>query len=208
MTAKKKDKQKPRKPKFDLMAGMPRPKPISFHGAMQSLEQVRNFPILGCWVMEEWQEHGITPVIVARLQADSRVVFGSFMVDIYCLGVKNAFWEADVSQNRFERELPRMCSGAPEVCEASLGHEIIYGALDYARRYGFEPHRDFAKASLVLDPPDTHARIHHVKFGREGKPFFVNGPNDNPRAIVNQLIRTAGEGNFDYMIGFGSPDHS
>jgi hypothetical protein len=208
MPTKKKKNQKPRKPKINLMAGAPRSKPVSFHGTMQNLEQARNYPILGCWVMEGWQEQGITPVIVARLQADNRVVFGAFMVDLYCLGVKNALWEADVSRNRFERELPRMCSEAPEACEASLAHEIIYGAIEYARRYGFEPHRDFAKASLVLDPPAAHARIHHVEFGHEGKPLFVSGPNDNARAIVNQLMRTAGEGNFDYIVGFGATDHS
>jgi len=208
MTTKKKDRQKPKKPKVDLMARASRPKRISFHGATQNLEQARGFPMLGCWVMEGWQEQGITPVIVARLQADNRVVFGAFMVDIFCLGVKNALWEADVSRNRFERELPRMCSDAPEACEASLAHEIVYGALEYARRYGFEPHRDFVKASLVLDPPDAQARIHHVEFGHEGKPLFVSGPYDNARAVVNQLMHTAGEGNFDYIVGFGPPDHS
>jgi hypothetical protein len=80
-----------------------------------------------------------------------------------------------------------MCSGVPEGCEASLAHEIIYGAVDYARLYGFEPHRDFAKASLVLDPPAAHIRIHHIEFGREGKPLFAADPYDNSRAIVNQL---------------------
>jgi len=199
MATKKKDKRKPRKPKVDLMAGMPRPKPISFRGTIQHLEQARDLPILGCWVMVGWQEQGITPVIVARLKADNRVVYGAFVVDIYCLGVKNALWKTDVSRNRLDRDLFRMCSGTPEACEASLAHEIIYGAVDYARRYGFEPHRDFAKAVLVLDPPAVHARIHHVEFGHEGKPLFVSGPYDNARAIVNQLMRTAGEGNFDYI---------
>lgn len=202
MATKKKDNQKPRKPKVDLMTGAPRPNPISFHASMQYLEQARDFPILGCWVMEGWQEQGITPVIVARLQADNRIMYGAFMVDIYCLGVKNVLWETNVSRNRLERDLPRMCSGAPEACEAGLAHDIIYGAVDYARRYGFEPHRDFAKASLVLDPPAAHARIRHVEFGCEGKPLFVSGPYDNARAIVNQLMRTAGEGNFDYIVGF------
>jgi hypothetical protein len=207
MATKKKDNQKPRKPKVNLMAGAPRPKPISFHASMQHLEQARDFPILSCWVMEGWQARGITPVIVARLQPDNRVIYGAFMVDIFCLGAKNALWEMDVSRNQFERDLPRMCSDAPEVCEASLAHEIIYGAVDYARQYGFEPHRDFAKASLVLDPPDAHAPIRHVEFGYEGKPLFVSGPYDNPRAIVNQLLRTAGEGNFDYIVGFSESEN-
>ena len=80
MATKKKDKRKPRKPKVDQMAGMPRPKPISFHETMQQLEQARYLPILSCWVMEGWQDQGITPVIVARLQADNRVVCGALLL--------------------------------------------------------------------------------------------------------------------------------
>jgi hypothetical protein len=205
---KKKDKQKPRKPKVDLMAGMPRPKPINFQGSTQILEKARDYPLLGCWIMEGWQERGITPVVVARKVTDDRVVYGVFLVDIYCLGVKNALWKADVSLKQFEREIPRLCSDMPEVCESSLAHEIIYGAVEYARRYGFEPHHDFGKASLVLDPPTTYAHNHNVEFGYEGTPLFVSGPCDDARSIVNQLIRTAGEGNFHYLVAFDEPDDS
>jgi hypothetical protein len=84
---KKKGKQKPHKPKVDLMAGMPRPKPISFQGSNQILEKARDYPLLGCWIMEGWQEQGITPVVVARKVTEDRVVYGVFLVDIYCLAV-------------------------------------------------------------------------------------------------------------------------
>ncbi len=208
MANKKKDKQKPRKPKVDLMAGMPRPKPISFQGPTQVLEKARDYPILGCWIMEGWQERGITPVVVARTITEDRVVYGVFLVDTFCLGVKNALWKADISLKQFEREIPRLCSDMPDVCESSLAHEIIYGAVKYARQYGFEPHHDFGKASLVLDPPAAYAHSHNVEFGHEGKPLFVSGPYDNARAIVNQLMRTAGEGKFHYLVAIDEPDNS
>jgi hypothetical protein len=204
---KKKDKQKPRKPKVNLMAGMPKPKPTSFHGSIQSLQLAREYPILGCWIMGGWQDQGITPVVVARQQPEDRVIYGSFLVDIFCLGVKNALWKADVSLNQFHRNLPQLCSKMPEPCEISLAHELIYGSIDYARYYGFEPHPDFGKASLVLDLPETHPRKHKIKFGKDGKPFFVAGPYDNVQTIMNQLMRTAGEGNFHYLAMLGGPDN-
>lgn len=197
---KKKDKQKARKPKVDLMAGRPRPKPISFHDPIQSLQQAREYPILGCWIMKGWQEQGITPIVVTRQQAEDRVIYGVFLVDIFCLGVKNAYWKADVSLKQFNRILPQLCSDMPEPCDPSLAHELIYGAIDYARKYGFEPHRDFGKASLILDQPEVHQRKHKIEFGKEGKPLFIQGPYDNAQAIMNQLMRTAGAGNFDYQL--------
>lgn len=197
---KKKEKPKPRKPKVNLMAGVPRPKPVSFHGSTQALENACEYPLLGCWIMEDWQAQGITPVVVARQMEENRIIYGTFLVDIYCLGIKNALWKSDVSLKQFEKDLPMLCSGFPEACKVTLAHELIYGAIEYARKYGFEPHLDFSKASLVLDPPDAHPRSHKIEFGKDGKPFFVAGPYDNIESIVNQLKRTAGEGNFNFLI--------
>jgi hypothetical protein len=43
-----------------------------------------------------------------------------------------------------------------------------------------------------------------LKFGRDGKPFFIAGPHDNPKLILKQLEQTAGAGNYDYLVM--SPD--
>jgi len=180
-------------------------------GPRYYLERAREYPILGTWVIANWQESRITPVVVARRQAEDRVLIGNCLVDISCLGIKNAYSETDISPTRFQRELPDMFQGEPEECSVALAHEIIYGGLEYAARYGFQPHRDFT-ASLVdkvLDPPDAHPRTHNVKFGRDGKPFYVAGPYDDERksrSVINTLMRTAGEGNFDYLIGWSSDE--
>lgn len=39
--------------------------------------------------------------------------------------------------------------------------------------------------------------------GPEGKPLFVAGPYDDPRRIIDHLMRTVGEGNFHYLVGTG-----
>ena len=79
----------------------------------QPLLHARDYPIYGCWIMAGWQAAGITPVVVAREQAPDRIMFGVYMVDIYCLGIKNVYTRTDYSLNRFERELPRLCSELP-----------------------------------------------------------------------------------------------
>jgi hypothetical protein len=176
------------------------------------LQHARDFPLYGCWIMEGWQDEGITPVVVARQQEPGRVMFGVYMVDLYCLGIKDAFTRTDFSLSRFERELPRLCSGAPEKCSVELAHEVIYGGLEYAAELGFAPHADYHKqmADLLLDPPDAHPRLDHVSFGKDGKPLYVSGPYDDERksrSVINTLLRTRGEGNFNYLVGLGEfPD--
>jgi hypothetical protein len=134
------------------------------------------------------------------------------MVDLYCLGIKDVFTRTDYSLNRFERELPKLCSGAPQQCSVELAHEVIYGGLEYAEKLGFQPHPDYHKqmADLMLDPPDAHPRVDHVAFGKDGKPLYVSGPYDDEQKInfvMKTLTRTCGTGNFDYLVGFGGmPD--
>ncbi len=203
MAKKKKDKQKPRKPKSNLAAKMPRPRPITLRGPRHFIAHAHEYPIVGSWIMEGWQESGLTPVVIARQQSPDKVIFATYLVDFYCLGIKDAFCNADYPLKRFQKNLAHLCSGRPEVCDNDLAHELVYGAVDFARRYGFEPHPDFKLASMVLDPPGIHPSRHQLEFGRDGKPFFVAGPYDNARAIVSKLERTAGTGNFDYMVMLG-----
>jgi hypothetical protein len=170
------------------------------------LQHAREHPLYGCWTMKGWQEEGLTPVVVAREQDPGRVMFGVYLVDLYCLGIKDVYTRADYSLGRFERELPQMCAGLPEKCSVELAHEIIYGALEYAEKLGFQPHPDFKRqmADQILDPADAHPRLDHVVFGKDGKPFYVSGPNDDDKKIsfvVDTLTRTCGEGNFNILIG-------
>ena len=42
-----------------------------------------------------------------------------------------------------------------------------------------------------------------ARFGRDGVPFYLSGPYDNPRSVVRTLARTCGEGNYHYVVGVG-----
>ncbi len=208
MPKKHKKERRPRQPGVDSQIPISRVRPIKILGPRYYLQHVREYPILGCWIMSSWQKEGITPVVVARQPGPDRVIFAVCLVDLYCLGIKDAYTVVDCSHAKFLRELPQMCAGAPEQCSVELAHEIIYGSLEYAQRYGFQPHRDFTTqmCDQVLDPPETHLRKDHVKFGYKGKPLFVSGPNDDERrieSVINTLKSTAGEGNFHYMVGSG-----
>jgi hypothetical protein len=175
-------------------------------GVSLPLQNAREYPIYGCWIMAGWKEAGITPVVVAREQEPGRVMIGVYMVDLFCLGVKDVFTRTDYTLSRFERDLPELCSGAPQKCSVELAHEVIYGALEYAEKIGFQPHSDFKRqmADLLLDPPDAHPRVDHVRFGKDGQPFFVAGPYDDKYKIskvINTLRRTCGEGNYQVLAG-------
>lgn len=208
----KKDKRSRPLPKPNRQIPNSSIRPVNALDQSPYLQNAREYPLHGCWIMEGWQDTGITPVVVARKQDTERIMFAVYMVDYYCLGIKNAYTRVDYSQNRFIRELPKMCAEAPISCSVELAHELIYGALEYAEKLGFEPHLDFynQKANLMLDPPDSHPRENNVRFGQDGKPLYVSGPFDSEmksRSVINTLMRSCGSGNFDYLVNLGGmPD--
>jgi hypothetical protein len=166
------------------------------------IRHARDYPIMGCWAQRDWDESGLAVILVARSQPDGAVVFGNYLVDYYCLGVKDTFCVPNISPDKFENEvLPRVFMGQPPLkIEPELAHEIVWGGVEYAESYGFRPHKDFKLSQNVLDPPETYPRRGKVEFGMDGKPFYIAGPRDNSAVIINRLMQTAGEGNFYYVL--------
>jgi hypothetical protein len=167
------------------------------------LPRAYTLPLLGCWMPSDWEspQEGLVQVVIAREQPDGRVAYASYLVDVYCLGVKDAHHDLNLPANRFQSILELRSQIQPLV-EAPVegAHQLIYQSIEYAARWGFKPHPDFAKASLFLSPRGTYPESYDLTFGREGKPFFVQGPHDNPGAIIAQLERTAGPGNFHFVM--------
>ena len=60
------------------------------------------------------------------------------------------------------------------------------------------PRPDFAGTVPYLGPAPQSCPI---RFGRDGMPFYVSGPRDNPRQVIAALETTAGSGNYHYIAG-------
>lgn len=73
------------------------------------------------------------------------------------------------------------------------------------RSLGFEPHPDFAKGAALLG--DWEAGTSDVTFGRDGKPFYINGPRDDTYGTLAKLRQAVGDGNFEYLVQFPGPGY-
>jgi len=206
---KKSDKQGP--PKAHKQRAQVRHGQAGPAGQVRALRHVyggRSYPLEGCWTQEGWENNGLAVVVIARRQPDGNIAFGNYLVDYYCLGIKDTYYNADIPVGQFHRDyLPKMFRsvGKPMSISPALAHEIIYGSIQYAARFGFDPHDDYKLSQNLLDPPDLHEPTGTVKFGLEGKPFFVASPYDDVDAVLGQLERTAGEGNYHYIFPIAGP---
>ncbi len=137
-------------------------------------------------------EVGIGNVIVTRFKASGDAECGMFLLDVHCLGVKNAM-SAKMDAGEYEEYLQESLSQAEyEQRSASCARKLVEEAVRYARDLGFPPHRDFKKAWRVMGGVDSNDCDCDYTFGCEGKPLFVQGPNDTP-AFCKNVMRKLGK---------------
>lgn len=179
--------------------------------------------LLGCWINPNWSAglglddaprewaaadpegsigaDGFASILIARKERASRATLCGFLVDVYCLGVKDVVGplsKGSGSIDDFRRKYFGGFDKPPISCPLELAQHLVHGGVAYARTLGFEPHPDFAAAAAYLGMPSTPTPI---QFGRDGKPFYISGPRDNPRTIMRTLESTVGSGNYDFLAG-------
>jgi hypothetical protein len=176
-------------------------------------------PVAGCWISPGWSAHltvnghaewpdeaadtgkeGMVIVLVAREQGVGRKLsVCGYLVDVFCLGLKNTNGpdlKSDSELIEYRHAFFSRYDGDPLEVPLELARHLVFGAVDYARGLGFEPHVDFAATSGHLG---VWTGGSDIEFGRDGKPFYAQGPYDNARSVMRTLERTAGAGNFDFL---------
>ncbi len=160
--------------------------------------RAKDLPFHQCLILRNWQEAGLASIFISKKQPSGLFVFGVYMVDIFCLGLKNTFCSANVTQpeiddllEKFERQ-----SGGYDLCDIVLAHNIIFGAIDYAAELGFSPQKDFAVSQYILNEDLIDDGIDEIEFGKYGQPYYFVGPYDNPARIIATLDKSVGSGNY------------
>lgn len=161
-------------------------------------------PVYQCFVAdEEMRKNGMGNVCVSRKLPDGRIAVGVFLLDIYCLGVKNAF-HTILDVGKYDEMVNSMGEKFTiKPIHITCARKLIEGGVDYARKFGFQPHPDYRIPKMLLNEADSSLCQTNYIYGYDGKPFYISGPNDDEnktKKIMNQLQRKCGDGNFHFMV--------
>ena len=150
-------------------------------------------------------DSGCGYLVVSRFKADGRVESGFFLLDVFCLGIKDAGFHcfnsiADYRESLLNRLFP---NGDPVRMAAAAARKLAEDAISYARGLGFSPGSDYKKASRVFGGIAKADCNEEFIFGKDGKPLYIQGPSDSP-ARVEKILRAlearCGEGGYHYIV--------
>ena len=160
-------------------------------------------PFVRCLMPSNLFDIGIGHVVVARALPSGLLGSAYFLVDVFCLGIKDVFY-AEIGEN----ELRSRLAGQDEAqrfieVEPARARKLIRDAAAYAAGLGLPAAEDTPAIEAIFGDVDAGACSETFAFGKDGKPFFVSGPNDTPariRAITRALEESRGPGGWDYMV--------
>lgn len=148
-------------------------------------------------------DKGLSQVMVTRNNGLQYLVT-TFLIDAWCLGVKDAMGPRKVKTTDYplmrENAYAHTMDDSYRVISLEQAQSVIYGAVDYAKRLGLDPHQDFERAKQNLGPRMDDLTRH--EFGKKnGRPYYFAGPYDDAGKILAKLRENVGEGKFDYTVG-------
>jgi hypothetical protein len=156
-------------------------------------------PIHSCLVNDALFEIGNGNLILVRKATDGRMAMAAFMLDVYCVGVKDVILRLDDA-----REVERIVAAFGDVqplitIDPSRARKLLRDLVSWSRSIGLAPHPDYAGAELLFGDVSADACAEGFNFGMNGKPLLIRGPADTPARIrqrIDALRRKLGDDAF------------
>lgn len=152
--------------------------------------------VVECWINSDWRERGqATPFVLVR-QPGGAVAMATFMVDLWCAGLKDAWGKLDITRDEFDRIIEAMSDRMDRTLvkvDVAEVRQVVAGALRFAKQNGFRlpPHYD-RWVGFCGDLGDWLHTADLSHFGINGNPRKLRwvGPMSDLR---KRLIGSTGE---------------
>jgi hypothetical protein len=162
-----------------------------------------NAPIHECLVPDDIFERGLGQVLISRKLPNGNIAIGMFLLDVFCLGVKDAFARV-LTFNEYENLLNQLKENQDfHPVEPAYARKLVETAESFAKNIGFSPHPDYVGAKKIFGNIDITECQQDFTFGQEGKPMYINGPFESPnkiRKILETLTIKLGPDGFNFVF--------
>lgn len=164
-------------------------------------QNARSLEIGRCFVNSDWQETGCAVVFVERKHKQGNSTVGVYLVDTYCLGVKDTYYMFNALPSEVDEHIEYVCESynLKEV-DYVQAHNIVYGAVAFAEDAGISPCREFdLTTSYILEEDSDDVELIEYEFGKDGKYLLII---DDPVKMshYNYLLEKNVPGNYEVVF--------
>ncbi len=177
----------------------------------ERLSRFESASVMDCLVNKDFEERGLASLFIGRRASSGELAFAVFLIDTYCLGVKDCF--GAVPSANYGKHLEGFKRQGIRPIDPPSARKLIDDAVAFAASVGLSPHADFPKLRPILDGINPDLASETFPMGKDGKPFFMSGPYQSPaecRRILAILdAHCGGPDGYHYMLpaeAFGDLD--
>jgi hypothetical protein len=174
--------------------------------SMKKAKPYASYPIHECLIPNDLFISGIGELVVTRRIPNGDIAMSAFVIDVFCLGVKDAMFMV-LPESEYEHRIKGRMSATGdrgfEKLHQTCAKKLLDGMVDYAKELGFTPHPDYKNANEIFGNIDASVCPVKYAYGKEGKPFYMNGPYESPadiERIINALTKECGRGGFNTLL--------
>lgn len=168
-------------------------------------QKARSLEIGACYVSDDIEEMGEGHVIVSRKHTGGRVSIAFYLIDIWCVGVKDSFYRLRLEDDEFKEMIDTYRLGLRECCYDEA-HNWIFGAIAFAEEAGIEPDKSFKVTRYMLEEDDDNIPLIEYEYGKNGKHTLVTHTRLEASRYLPLLEKNLGKDNFDYILNADDED--
>ncbi len=93
---------------------------------------------IDCYINEGWQTQGMASITVRKEAPAEGGVLAAFLVDLWCIGLKDAWGRIGISRSEFEEAMQRTAPENKQVrVDLAVVKRLVAGSIRFARQNGF-----------------------------------------------------------------------
>ena len=165
-------------------------------------QKARSLKIGKCYISDDIEECGEGTIFVTRLHTGGKVSMALYLVDIYCLGVKDSTYRLRMEEEEMQEYVSH---GNIHKCSYEEAHNWIYGAIAFAEEGGIKPDKSFAMTQYMLEEDTDDIPLIEYAFGKDGKHFLICHSVQEANRYLPTLKKHLGN-DVDFVIDDGKYD--
>lgn len=164
---------------------------------------------LECYVNSNWQATGMAMLQVLGRARDGRVAYAGFLIDVWCVGLKDVYGRREISRLEFDEVIDFQREEQPVArVTAAEARRLVAAGIRFARQNGFKlpPHYD--RWTAIFGDLGDVASADLTGFGVEGGLCYIG-----TKAFLQRRLAACGVDAFlarpdvEWVMDDGTPRH-
>jgi hypothetical protein len=144
----------------------------------EQMREASSGEILDCIITDGLETGGLGSLLFSRRNGASEVALSYLLVDLYCLGVKDAMARI-LSLSAYRDFVANARSKLNfEKIDPATARRLVEDAIEFAAEADYRPHRDYLKAAPLWGDLDPEQALRTYPMGKDGKHLRILGPAD------------------------------